>query len=66
MGLNLLPLVTTASRSSTNFAFGAGVQYKLGSLPALGSFALRAEYERFQFGGENPSQVSFGLTWTFF
>ena len=66
VGLNLLPLVTTASRSSTNFAFAAGVQYKLGSLPALGSFALRAEYERFQFGGENPSQVSFGLTWTFF
>ena len=66
VGLILPPVATTASRSSTNLAFGAGVQYKLGSLPALGSFAVRAEYERFQFRGENPSQVAVGLTWTFF
>ena len=39
---------------------GLGAQYK------LGSWAVRAEYERFNAAGENPSLLSVGITWTFF
>jgi len=46
-------------RTNTNFAAGAGVQMK------FGSWAVRAEYERFNAAGGNPSLVSLGLTWTF-
>jgi len=46
--------------SGTDFAWGAGVQFRLGSL------ALRAEYESFDLGGTNVNMVSAGLTWTFF
>jgi opacity protein-like surface antigen len=46
-------------RTNTNFAAGAGVQVK------FGSWAVRAEYERFNAAGGNPSLVSLGLTWTF-
>jgi opacity protein-like surface antigen len=47
-------------RTNTSFAAGAGAQYK------LGAFAVRAEYERFNAAGGNPSLVSLGVTWTFF
>jgi hypothetical protein len=47
-------------RTNTQFAAGAGAQYK------LGAFALRAEYEYFNVGGAHPSLVSLGITWTFF
>lgn len=57
---------TFTSRTSTNLAFGAGAQYKFASLHALGSLAMRAEYDRFEFGGQNPSQVALGLIWTVF
>jgi len=47
------------SDSSTNFAYGAGVQSKIGSL------AIRAEYERISASGGNPDLISLGVTWTF-
>jgi opacity protein-like surface antigen len=43
-------------RTNTNFAAGAGVQVK------FCSWAARAEYERFNAAGGNPSLVSLGLT----
>jgi opacity protein-like surface antigen len=46
-------------RTNTGFAAGAGAQVK------FGSWAVRAEYERFNAAGGNPSLVSLGLTWTF-
>ncbi len=46
-------------RTNTSFAAGAGLQYK------LGSWAVRAEYERFNAAGGNPSLASLGFTWMF-
>lgn len=44
----------------TEFAWGAGIQARLGSL------AARVEYESFDVGGNARSElVSVGLTWTF-
>jgi hypothetical protein len=48
------------NRTNTSGAGGAGAQYK------LGSWAVRAEYERFIAAGGNPSLLSVGITWTFF
>jgi hypothetical protein len=48
------------NRTNTSGAGGAGAQYK------LGSWAVRAEYERFNAAGGNPSLLSVGVTWTFF
>lgn len=45
-------------RTNTRFAAGAGLQYRLGSL------GIRAEYERFDAAGGNPSLLSVGVTWT--
>jgi len=45
--------------TSIGVAEGGGVQYK------LGSWAFRAEYERFNSLGEHPSLLSVGVTWTF-
>ena len=47
-------------RTDTSYAVGAGAQLK------FSAFAVRAEYERFNAAGGNPSLVSLGLTWTFF
>jgi opacity protein-like surface antigen len=49
----------TAGRSSSDvgFAFGAGVQWK------LGSWAVRGEYERFDAAGANPSLLAIGMTY---
>jgi opacity protein-like surface antigen len=46
-------------RTDTSFAAGAGAQLK------FGSWAARAEYERFKAAGGNPGLASLGLTWTF-
>ena len=46
--------------SGTEFAWGAGVQARLGSL------AARLEYERFDVAGTDGAKLlSLGLTWTF-
>lgn len=52
----------TAGRSPSDvgFAFGAGVQWK------LGSWAVRGEYERFDAAGANPSLLSIGMTYWLF
>jgi Outer membrane protein beta-barrel domain len=47
-------------RTNTSGAGGIGAQYK------FGSWAVRAEYERFNAAGGNPSLLSAGITWTFF
>ena len=49
----------TASRDTTDtaFAYGAGLQWK------LGSWAIRGEYERFDAAGANPSLLSIGMTY---
>lgn len=51
--------ICASTDSSTNFAYGAGDQGKIGSL------AIRAEYERISASGGNPDIVSLGVTWTF-
>jgi hypothetical protein len=48
------------NRTNTGGAGGAGAQYK------FGSWAVRAEYERFNAAGGNPGLLSAGITWTFF
>jgi len=53
------PTTFNISDWSTNFAYGAGVQGKIGSL------AIRAEYERISASGGNPDLISLGVTWTF-
>ena len=53
------PTTSNIADSSTNFAYGAGVQGKVGAL------AIRAEYERISASGGNPDLISFGITWTF-
>ena len=50
-------LVASGSSSHTAFAYGAGVQWK------LGSWAVRGEYERFDAAGANPSLFSIGMTY---
>jgi hypothetical protein len=47
------------NRTNTSGAGGVGIQYR------LGSWAVRAEYERFNAAGGNPSLLSAGITWTF-
>ncbi len=41
--------------TETAFAYGAGLQWK------LGDWAVRAEYERFSAAGENPTLASIGM-----
>jgi opacity protein-like surface antigen len=55
---NCVPLFRLDS-TNTSFAAGAGAQFK------LSAWAVRAEYERFNAAGGNPSLVSLGVTWTF-
>lgn len=62
--VNGCPPTTTSvngsiARTDTNFAAGAGVQWK------LGDFAIRGEYERFGAPGAHPDLVSVGVTWSF-
>jgi opacity protein-like surface antigen len=53
------PVLFRLDRTNTSFAAGAGAQFK------LGTWAVRAEYERFNAAGGNPTLVSLGVTWTF-
>jgi hypothetical protein len=46
-------------RKNTSGAGGVGAQYR------FGSWAVRAEYERFNAAGANPSLLSVGIAWTF-
>jgi opacity protein-like surface antigen len=43
--------------TDTSFAYGAGLQWK------LGDWAVRGEYERFDAAGANPSLLSIGMTY---
>lgn len=43
--------------TDTSFAYGAGVQWK------LGHWAVRGEYERFHAAGANPTLLSLGMTY---
>lgn len=53
--------VSVARNSSdVGFAYGAGVQWK------LGQWAVRGEYERFDAAGANPSLLSIGMTYWIF
>ena len=56
---NCATTVFTAGRDSTDtgFAYGAGLQWK------LGQWAVRGEYERFDAAGANPSLFSIGMTY---
>jgi hypothetical protein len=47
------------NRTNTSGAGGVGVQYK------FGPWAVRAEYERFNAAGGNPSLLSAGVNWNF-
>ncbi len=44
--------------TTTGFAAGAGLQWK------LGNWAFRGEYERFKAAGSNPSMISLGAIWS--
>jgi opacity protein-like surface antigen len=59
-GIPCGPQLFRLDRTNTSGAAGIGAQYK------LGSWALRAEYERFNTAGGNPSLLSAGITWTLF
>ena len=45
--------------STTGFAAGAGVQFK------VHAWAVRGEYERFNAAGANPGLLTIGMTWSF-
>lgn len=45
------------SRDDVGFAYGAGLQWK------LGQWAVRGEYERFDAAGGHPSLLSIGMTY---
>ena len=51
-------LGTARNSTTTGFAAGAGLQWK------LGNWAFRGEYERFNAAGSNPSMISFGAIWS--
>jgi hypothetical protein len=53
------PTTFNISDSTTNFAYGAGIQGRIGAL------ALRAEYERISASGGDPDIFSLGVTWRF-
>jgi opacity protein-like surface antigen len=48
---------SSASITNTSFAYGAGVQWK------LGDWSVRGEYERFSAAGENPTLLSIGMSY---
>jgi opacity protein-like surface antigen len=59
VGVSCAQVTSNQSDWSTNLAYGAGVQGKMGNL------AVRAEYERISAGDRTPDIVSVGVTWTF-
>ena len=50
---------TSAKRTNTGFAYGAGMQFKFAAA------AVRAQYEHFSTSVGDPSMLSVGVTWTF-
>lgn len=50
-------LYASRTASDVGFAYGAGLQWK------LGPWAVRGEYERFDAAGANPSLLSIGMTY---
>lgn len=52
-------MIYKQSEWSTNLAYGAGVQGRMGKL------AVRVEYERISAGDRTPDIVSLGATWAF-
>lgn len=54
-----VPPNSALHRTDTSFAEGAGLQWQ------LRDWALRAEYERFDAAGANPTLAEIGITWTF-
>jgi opacity protein-like surface antigen len=54
-----IPLLGSATERGTDLTYGAGVQIR------FLSFALRAEYERFELDRDSVDSVSIGLTYTF-
>lgn len=50
-------LAASHDTTDTGFAYGAGLQWK------LGQWAVRGEYERFDAAGANPSLFSIGMTY---
>ena len=55
-GLPSGPLSAASDSTDTAFAYGAGLQWK------LGQWAVRGEYERFSAAGANPSLLSISMT----
>jgi opacity protein-like surface antigen len=53
------PNIVREDQRSTNLTYGAGVQAK------LGSFSLRAEYERINASDGDPDLFSVGIIWRF-
>lgn len=51
------PFTLSHDTTDTGFAYGAGLQWK------LGQWAVRGEYERFDAAGANPSLFSLGMTY---
>lgn len=49
------PFTAARDTTDTGFAYGAGLQWK------LGQWAVRGEYERFDAAGANPSLLSIGM-----
>lgn len=54
---NVGPFYASHDSTDTSFAYGAGLQWK------LGDWAVRGEYERFDAAGANPSLFSIGMTY---
>jgi Outer membrane protein beta-barrel domain len=59
-GIPCGPPLFQLNRTNTSGAGGVGAQFR------FGAWAVRAEYERFNAAGGNPSLFSAGITWTFF
>jgi hypothetical protein len=53
------PPVYSFHRTDTDFAYGAGIQFR------VLHFAIRAEYERVAQPSGNPDLLSVGVNWTF-
>lgn len=58
-GCTICTFTFQTNRTNTTGAAGVGVQYR------IGSWAVRAEYERFSAAGGKPSLLSAGVIWTF-
>jgi hypothetical protein len=57
-GLAWIPGTYRRDATSTDLAYGAGIQLKLAAL------GIRLEYERVSLSGGDPDLASVGVTWT--